>query len=771
MAGIAEFLFGHTADVWTEGNFALQTPLGRLAIAGVVVLLISVVLLLYRQTTSPATPKLKAVLILLRSMALILLLFCLLQPMVTISSPRPLESYVGLLVDSSSSMSIRDMEQSLSRGEKAVDLLYGEDGLIEQLQKNFTLRLYNFDRDARPLADPGDLSFAGNKTHTAKALQHVAEALKGLPLEALVLITDGIDNGSENPLQKASIINAGKTPVHVIGIGADTAGKDIEISQVSTSGSIMEGGIFEVQVTVQSRGYTGQESELAIEVGEEIVSARKIKLGPNNMRQRFTFHLTPIKEGALVYTARIPLHQDEMITENNRLSFLVDTPAKKVEILYIEGHPRNEYKFIRRAAETDTAVRLKSYLMTGPQKFLRQGIDSPMELASGYPASEEALFTYDAVIFGDLTRNLFTDEQLALTRDFVSRRGGGFLMLGGTTAFDQAFIGTPIEDLLPVSLINEKYLPPELRGGVAKGDHPTGQNFAPLLTDEGQRSMLLRLEIEDEVNQQLWRDMPQLQGLNVAGRAKPGATVLAAHPTLTFQGEPLPVFAYQRYGRGRTMSIMTATTWRWQMLKPHEDTTHERFWRQILRWLAASSPAPVEILLEHNQFSTGDEVPVKARVYDQVYEPVADATVWLKVTDPDGGVEDLQMQADVHQAGAYLASPTASKSGVYQLEVSSSGGLSQDGYASSSFLTVNALQEMRGVAAMSRELLEEIAEAGGGNYYTPENTDLLVKDLKNNQKVHTATFKLDIWNIPIVFFLLFFCFGLEWLLRRRMGLS
>ena len=129
-----------------------------------------------------------------------------------------------------------------------------------------------------------------------------------------------------------------------------------------------------------------------------------------------------------------------------------------------------------------------------------------------------------------------------------------------------------------------------------KGDHPTGRKFALRLTTEGQRSMLLRLGVEDEANRQLWRDMPQLQGINVTGRAKPGTTVLAVHPTLQFQGEPLPVLAYERYGRGRTMAIMTATTWRWQMLKPHEDTSHERFWRQILRWLTANTPTPVEIL-------------------------------------------------------------------------------------------------------------------------------------------------------------------------------
>ncbi len=770
MAGIIEFLFGHTTDVWNQGNVAFQISAGPIAIVAGVALLIFIVLILYRRTTASATLKLKTVLILLRSVALVILLLCLLQPIVTLSSARPRESYIGLLIDNSLSMSIRDTEQSLTRGEQAADVLYGEDGLIERLQKNFTLRIFGFDRTARPFSAPGNLSFTGSKTHTAEAMQHVAEAMKGLPFEALVLVTDGVDNSSEDPLLVASSINGGNTPVHVMGIGADTAANDIEISQVSTSGAIMEEGIFEVQVTVQSHGYAGRESDLLIEFGDEIVSAKKIKLGPDGALQRYTFHLTPIKEGALVYNARMPLLENEIIQENNELPFLVENSRSQVEILYIEGHPRNEYKFIRRAAGTDKAVSLKTYLMTGPQKFLRQGIDSTMELARGYPASEEELFKYDAVIFGDVARNLFTDEQLSLTHEFVSRRGGGFLMLGGATAFDNGFMGTPVENLLPVTLVNDSSLPPELRGGIGRGNHPTGQTFAPRLTTEGLRSMILRLEIEDEANIQLWRDMPQLQGINVSGRAKPGATVLAVHPTLTFQGEPLPVLAHERYGRGRTMSIMTATTWRWQMLKPHEDTSHQRIWRQILRWLTASSPTPVEIFLERNHFSTGDDVKVRARIYDQGYRPVTDATVWLKITDPESAVQDFKMQAEISQDGDHVAAFTASKPGVYQLEVSSSGGLAKKGYASLSFLAVDSLHEMRG-GAMNRELMEKIAQAGGGSYYSPGTADLLVKDLNNNQQVHTVKFQLDIWNIPIVFFLLLSCFCLEWLLRRRTGLS
>ena len=206
------------------------------------------------------------------------------------------------------------------------------------------------------------------------------------------------------------------------------------------------------------------------------------------------------------------------------------------------------------------------------------------------------------------------------------------------------------------------------------------------------------------------------------------------------------------------------------MLKPHEDTSHERFWRQILRWLSVDAPAPMEILLARNEFSTGDAVEVRARVCDQTFGPAANETVWLKVTDPDAAVQDLQMQADLSKAGDYVAAFKALKPGVYSMEVTSSSDAHQNGYASTSILAADSLYEMRD-AALNSNLLSKIAQTGGGNFYHAGNAADLVKNLESNRKIQTVSTRLDVWDMPIVFFLLFAFWGLEWLLRRRKGLS
>ena len=49
----------------------------------------------------------------------------------------------------------------------------------------------------------------------------------------------------------------------------------------------------------------------------------------------------------------------------------------KRRILYVEGEPRWEYKFLRRAVEDDPALQIVSMLRTTQNKIYRQGIAEP----------------------------------------------------------------------------------------------------------------------------------------------------------------------------------------------------------------------------------------------------------------------------------------------------------------------------------------------------------------------------------------------------------
>jgi uncharacterized membrane protein len=770
MTDLLEFLLGYNLIELSQGEFFFGTPVNLAVIISGIVLFVIVVYILYRQTTVTISAPLKLLLVSLKALVLSILFLCLLKPLLVVSNIIPQESYLALMVDNSRSMDIKDMEKDKSRGQMVSEFLYRANGMTERLQEIFRLRTFSFDSNTSRISGEADLSFTGSKTSIAQGLEHVIKELKGLPLSGVVLMTDGGDNSNEDSLHTARLLKSLDIPVFTIGVGQEHVAIDHEIIQVKAAKTVMEDSIFDVHVTVGSRGYEGRELELLIEQDDKIVASKRIKVEQDLTIRRHTLELTPEKEGNLIYTVRIPEQTDEIITENNKRTFLVNNEIRRSNILYFEGHPRNEYKFIRRAVEDDKSLRLVSHLQTGPQKFLRQGIESPLELASSFPASAEELYKYEAIILGDISRASFSDDQLSLVHDYVSERGGGLLMLASSYAFEEGFIETPISDLLPVTLLHKNQLPLQLRGGARKGDHPTGREFKLRLTDEGKHSVFMRLGPEGEENRQLWDKMPLLQGINVSGRAKPGATVLAIHPALSYNNAPLPVIAYQRFGRGHTIAIMTASTWRWQMLMPHEDTSHERFWRQLLRWLAAESPPQVELALDHDSYSVGEQVQVRVSVSDKAYSSINDATVWLKITDAAGGVQDMQLEWAIDEEGIYTGAFVVEQDGMYNLEATSATPSREFGKAPASFLVTESNVEYKN-PGMDATLLARIAKESGGKFYPINNADRLEDDLAHIPNEYSIKVEHEIWDVPLVLLLLISLFSLEWLIRRRRGMS
>src|SRR6185312_10400560 len=453
----------------------------------------------------------------MRLSALLVLMACLFRPMLLLSAAVPQRNYVGVLIDDSRSMRIAD--QSGKARSDWVERAFGgpDSALFKALRQKFIVRLFRFSSTTQRIDSAADLSFAAGETHVGAAVEAARQELEGVPLSGLVLLTDGADNSHAPISDELLSLRARSVPIFAVGLGADRFNRDIEIRRVEASHSVLKGGSLVADLLIRQRGYGGQRVPLIVEDGGRIVSRDSITLPPDGDVAPVRVNVVAHDAGPRQLTFRIPAQAGEQVEQNNAQQALVDVRDGREKILYVEGEPRYEMRFIRAAVEADSNLQVVALQRTAENKFLRIGIDSAAELDAGFPKSRADLFKYRGVIIGNIEASFFTHDQLAMLADFVNVRGGGLLMLGGRRAFAEGgYAGTPLADVMPV---------------VVQGDAvPDSLTFyADLkvsLTPAGAGHAVAQIGETPAASAARWQTLPSVSTVNHIRRVKPGAVTL-----------------------------------------------------------------------------------------------------------------------------------------------------------------------------------------------------------------------------------------------------
>ena len=764
-----EALFKFDRINFEEGSVGFQSGSATALFVVMMIALIVGLVLLFRSTDRFARPRDRAISFGLRATVLLLLFLPLFEPVLITPDVVPDENFVAVLVDASESMNVPDGRDNATRIDEAGRLLFDESrGVASDLEEHFKVRYYTFGDQAQRVDSVATATAGLHGTNISSALDRVLSDFRGLPLAGVVMLTDGADNSNDVPLNSAETFRGRDVPLHIVGLGLETADRERELLDAVVHRGIDEATGAEIDVKVRSWRAESDPVAISLYRGDDLVHTDRQILKGDGRIDQFTLYYEPEGTEAAEYSLRIDEAPDEVNLSNNMADVLIDPRQDTLRVLFIEGHPRRDFKFSKRALEDDPAVQFTSILRTGTGKYYRQGISRPEELSGGFPASEEEMFGFRAVIFGDVEASHFSLEQLAMVERFVRVRGGGFGMLGGRVSFAEgSYWDNPIADLLPVvldpgrrSIVPRQFSDEELP--IAE----QGFRFTP--TPIGMESPILRLAAAPSENQSRWSQMPGLTSLNLLGPVKPGAAVLAEKPDDEF-GEREPLLVIQRYGKGRSAALATASTWRWQMLLDAEDERHARFWRQFVRWLAASAPERVNVDLENDRFAPEDEIPVQVDIYDERYLTTLDAEVQGTLTDPFGMVSDVVFQPNIGEAESYRTTLLPSAEGVYRLDVVAALDGTEIGRQTSNFLVRPSRKEYHD-AVLKRPFLERLADAAGGYYYTPDDVGALTTNLRS-RRTSTSIYTIDyLWDVPFLFGLVLVLLSAEWIWRRRKGL-
>ncbi len=759
-----EFFFKYRPLIFQEGDFTFLSPwpLALAVVAALVLAVPAVVSYTLARGRSRSTDR--WVLGTLRTALLALLFFVVMQPALVLTSIVPQRNFVAVLVDDSRSMQIDDRDGT-SRAEKAVGLLDPEGGLVPALEEGFALRYFRFSSAATRLDGMEGLTFDGSRTRLGAALTRVRDDLQGVPLSAMVVVSDGGDNTEEVIGDALLPLRASSVPVFTVGLGDEEMEADVQASRADVPATALAGSSLVVNVLVESRGYGGREVPVVVEDMGRIIATEMVTLPRDGQPLVAPVAITLENPGARELTFRIPGLGGERVLENNELRAVVQVRDRTEKILYFEGEPRWEVRFMLRAADLDENLQVVLLQRTAPNKFYRRNLDDPLELLTGFPTTREELFRYRALILGSVEASFFTHDQLEMIAEFVSERGGTLLMLAGRRALsDGGYKGTPIEDVLPVVLPEPTGLTPtERRVYMKVSPTPAGANHP-----------ITRIAGDVENSAARWDSLPVVTTTNQITELKPGATELMQGSVVAGEGDAADrvVLAFQRYGKGRAMVLGVQDTWLWQMeaTVSLDDQSHESFWRQLLRTIVSETPDAVEAAPDLASVEAGEPVTVKATVLDPGFVEVNGADVNARITTPTGEVRELPMEWSVSEDGEYTATFTPEMDGLFEVSVDATRDTTGLGTTETSVRVAPGTEEFRD-PRQHRTLLERVADETGGRYYTPETVDQLAEDLRVTGGGVTVTEEHDLWDMPILFLLLAGLLGAEWAYRRKRGLA
>ena len=800
---ITKYLAGDRTDDLVPSHFGFNVPFAT----GLAIVLLLVVgagfAWLYWTNLKALTRPMRIGLVISRTIVVILALFLLMDPSIVAKLIKPGEQLVVLLFDDSQSMNIGD-DSGNTRGENLIQTYEAAQETFENAlaRKNQLVR-YRVGENIEPISSIEKLTFTQRESDLIGGVNQAIRDLEGAAISGVVLFSDGVQQSADQNTDLQELTK--DIPIYTVGVDVASQWRDIELTYLSVKRTEFDKSPVNLTVGVHSQNLAGRQAHVEVVLGSRTVQRKTITISENGQDHEVKLEFIPDRKDWLQYEARVRLDDedatlantgsDDRIKENNIRRFAIDNRDKTYRILYVSARPNWENKFFARAMKEDKQLRLTSLLCisNAEPKFVFRGKKSTManplfegfeqeedrprydeavfirigaekdELASGYPTTPNDLFKYDLVIFGNIEREFFTNKQLELTRDFVEKRGGAVLFLGGHNAFTEGrFAGTPIESMLPVVMYQDYD---------SKSEFYVDSEFAVVPTLEGGLAGAWQFDSDENEDMLLWDEMPPLYGLNRFPVVRAGATVMAEVRTefMPSNEQNAPVFALQRYGEGIAAIFATGDTWQWQLRLEHEDDRHERFWRQIVRNLVYQTLEQGYIRNKQDTYTLDTEAAFEFVIRDAAYDKREGLQSTVEVTTPSGETEVLPVDESIHEFGVYIADYTPAESGLYRL---SHLALDENDQVvdrlDEAFLVESDRREFQN-AQFNGEFLTAMAQATGGAMFALDDLGALADAIPMPAHQDAEELLLHLWHWPGFYIILVLLMIPEWYFRRKKG--
>ncbi len=648
---------------------------------------------------------------------------------------------------------------------------------LDKLAQDHEVRVYAFSEALQGLpTGVSELEARGRSTALGSALERVLEEpeVKSRPVGGIVVITDGKNTSGPPPDSAAEIAGRRKIPIHTVGVGDPRAMRDIELVTLRADSVVLVDDEMVLDLKVRNHGFPTSPVEVRLsDTKDNTVFFREMKtLAESDEDQLLQIRYRPTKVGDQQWRVEVKPLPGEHSTDNNSKIHEVRVRSSKLTVLYVDGYPRWEYRklknFLKRADEAFDAYCL---LQSAEPQFIQEASEKLHPLTE-FPQTEAELMKFDVVLFGDVDPNdreyLAADTEkrkkiFENIKKFVEN-GGGFGMIAGANSAPRAFKDTPIEDILPVVVDPTEE---------ARGPREYVTTFKPKLTVLGRQHPIMQIEGDPERNVALWEredtEVPGFYWFSRIKKEKPGARVLAVHPTERNEHGAYPIFVSGTYGKGPVLFCGVDEMWRWFYL--NGPIYAHRFWGNMVRYLGRarlySGDKRFQLTANRSRYEVGDRITLTAYIKENDYRPSGKPEQEITLRSPAGGGSDQRLFLKQLEPGVFQRSLAATDIGDYQAWILPEDSVSDDKISPVSF-TVSLSDVERREPILDEAALRAISKKSGGRYVPLSQIDSVLdavgaETVEIPRRREFRDLRKEPW-LPALFLILITC---EWLIRKR----
>ncbi len=459
----------------------------------------------------------------------------------------------------------------------------------------------------------------------------------------VVVLSDGVIN--EPVAAKMPLYEVYPPPSHI---------KDISIVYIDSPLFAYVRNPVNIGVKIVSSYSKVQEIPVEIFEDGKFMKSKMLNIIPGE--KKYSIELRPNFTGEHIYTVKVSVN--DTIKENNSFSFILRVLLDRIRVLQVVGRPTWDSRFLRLYLKNDPRIDLISFTI------LRSNSDNPMsseDELSLIPFPSNMLFSselnnFDVVILQNFNyRDYFffnAYDLLDNLKKFVTKRGGGLVLVGGDLSFSEGeYGGTPVDSIMPVFI-------PESKGEIYTGKVKLS------LTKMGSVNPITSLGMKPDEAYELWEKVPPLDGENLVSGLRSGGI-----PLLVDKSNGNVVIAVRNVGRGRTLSIATDALWEMAFRSDDEEVRrgYFQFWKRAIRWLIRDENfRQIQIKIKPPITFPKKMVTVKIKAFQNDFTPFSKKELKTFLLKNNKVVRELSLSG---QNGSYFSEVTFTNPGSFNLEV------------------------------------------------------------------------------------------------------